>query len=95
MFTGQFEFNLLLNSCAICCTAVPPDLKGANHASSMTVPLQRRPAAIPPTFMQFSGINFGLAVTQMHSFGAGLIGKQNCPMFTKLGTNTHKKTGKL
>ena len=39
--------------------------------------------------MQFSGINFGFAVTQTHSFGAGLIGEQNCAMFTELETNHH------
>ena len=66
-----------------------------NHAGSITIPLQRWPAAIPPNFMQFSGTYFGLAVTQMHLFGAGLIGKQNCLMFIELDTNTDKKTGKL
>ena len=71
------------------------DLKGANHTGSITVPLRRQPAVISPNFIQFSGTYFGLAVTQMHSFGAGLIGKQNCVMFTKLDTNTDKRTGKL
>ena len=45
--------------------------------------------------MQFLSIYFGLAVAKMHSFGAGLIGKQNSVMFTELGTNPDKKTGKL
>ena len=68
---------------------------GANHTGSITVPLQRRPAKIPPNFMQFLSIYFGLAVAKMHSFGAGLIGKQNSVMFTELGTNPDKKIGKL
>ena len=71
------------------------ELKGANHTGSITVLLQRQSAVIPTDFMQFSGTYFGLAVTQMHLFSAGLIGKQNCVMFTKLDTNTDKRTGKL
>ena len=71
------------------------DLKGANHSGSVTVSLWRRPAVIAPNFMQFSGTYFGSALIQMHSCGAGLIGKQNCVMFTELDTNTNKKTGKL
>ena len=66
------------------------DLKGVNHTSSITVPLRRWPAAIPPNFILFPDTYFGLAVTQMHSFGAGLIGKQNCVMFTELDKNTRK-----
>ena len=58
------------------------DLKGANHTGAITVPLWRRPAAILPTFMLSSSTYFRLAVTQTHSFGAGLIGKQNFVMFT-------------
>ena len=54
------------------------DLMGASYTDSNTVPLWRQTAAIPPNFMQFSGTIFGLAVTQMHSFGAELTGKQNC-----------------
>ena len=66
------------------------DLKGANHTSSITVLLRRWPAMIPPNFMQFSSTYFGLAMAQMHSFGAGLIGTQSCVMFTELDTNTDK-----
>ena len=71
------------------------DLQGANHTGSITVPLQRWPAKMPPNFMQFLSIYFGLAVAKMHSFGAGLIGKQNCVMFTELDTYVDKKTEKL
>ena len=71
------------------------DLQGANHTGSITIPLRRWPAAIPPSFMQFSSTYFGFALTQMHSFGAGSIGKQNCVMFKELGANTDKKMGKL
>ena len=72
------------------------DLKGAKHADSITVPLRRWLAAIHPNFTQFSGIYFGLAVTQTHSSSTALISKQSCVMFTELDTNTDtKKTGKL
>ena len=71
------------------------DLKGTNHTGSTVIPLQRWPAAILPNFMQFSGIYFGLAVTRAHSFGAGLISKQNCVIFKELDTNTDKKMEKL
>ena len=71
------------------------DLNRANHTGSITVPLRRRPAVIPPNFMQFSSTYFGLAVTQTQSFGAGLIGKENCMIFKEPDTNTDKKTGTL
>ena len=83
--------SLVVFSYPMCLT----DLKGANHTGSITVPLRRQPAVISPNFMQFSRTYFGLAVTEMHSCGAGIIGKQNCVMFTELDTNTDRKTGKL
>ena len=66
--------SLVVFSYPMCLT----DLKGANHTGSITVPLRRRPAVIPNIFYAIFQYLFGLAVTQMHSFGAELTGKQNC-----------------
>ena len=49
------------------------------HTGSFTIPLWRWPTVIQPSLMQFSTlISDSLAVTQTHSFGAGLTGQQNC-----------------
>ena len=90
-YRGLISLSLVLFSYPMCRT----DSKEANHTGSITVPLRRWPAMIPPNFMQFSSTSFGFAMTQMHLFGAGLTRKQNCVMFTERDTNVNKKTGKV
>ena len=71
------------------------DIKRADPSGSITIPLQRQPGVIHPNFMQFSGTYFWLAVTRMHSFSAGLIGKQNCAMFTELDSKADKENWEI
>ena len=72
------SISLVVFSYPICLT----DLKVAKHTISIAMSLRRQPAVFPPNFMQFSSTYLRNALTQTHSFGTGLIGKQDCVMFT-------------